>query len=526
MKYSRDQNRDIQRYYRSLDEQINLSKNNSKAIQTLIINKQIPVDLLDTRNVSDIETDQFAKQALLNDYSNKLIKNGNPYEFQNKIKGCEEFFINNFPRIEKEAKMYRIQNPLNMSELVKKLFNKNKQENKSFKYERTRDLNIKMLLQEISKNLKELLRVSGNMPNLRQQYSNALDQTHALFHTIQQYPDSQDTIIEETFRQTPEDFKDSLSQMVSATTPPQDPSQGLPTNIDPNGSITNLSPQDLSNAISNILPQTSRSNSVEPDNTPFKSVRGTPIDNTEYKEDPQINTSNLKKSKTKIIYSPPPSQLHFDDSDDINTIHRLASNIDKGIENMTTDEFANYLANLLNIRIEDFSVYDDAIEMFNLFKKKYQIMKETYITEQSRKNIKKNDEKYTEKMKLESDLKKLNETLALVKASMKNIKITSIKREIPKIKRNKKRLQKIYDDMDKVVTTQGKTKNDFDPILREYETYFASYNIPYDGPDINTDSFNDIWNKFDVSYYNQIQLLDEALARLRSHTTTYEQYDP
>ena len=109
MKFSQQQQDAINRYYDTVKREINLVNTRSKGIQSVLVDKQIDQSLLDRRNTNDIENDAFARRAVLNDYTTELIKSGNSYEFQNKIieEGYDEFFINNFPKIKQESKMFR-----------------------------------------------------------------------------------------------------------------------------------------------------------------------------------------------------------------------------------------------------------------------------------------------------------------------------------------------------------------------------------------------------------------------------------
>ena len=79
MKYSKQQVNDLNRYYNDLQTRIKLINQRNKGIQSVLIDKEIPIDLLDRRNTNDIENDKFARRDLLNDYTNKLITSGTAY---------------------------------------------------------------------------------------------------------------------------------------------------------------------------------------------------------------------------------------------------------------------------------------------------------------------------------------------------------------------------------------------------------------------------------------------------------------
>ena len=95
MKYSQQTLRDIDRSYADIKRKVQLNNIISKGVQSVIIDKQMPVDLLDTRNVTDIENDEFARKAMLNEYCNKLLPTGQVYEFQNRLidDGLVKFLI-------------------------------------------------------------------------------------------------------------------------------------------------------------------------------------------------------------------------------------------------------------------------------------------------------------------------------------------------------------------------------------------------------------------------------------------------
>lgn len=130
MKYSQQQLIDIERRYRQINQRMKLNNDKANAIQMINIDKQLPEDLLDKRNVNDIQNDDYARQAMLNELTNKLLPIDKSYEFQENIKksGLELFFIQNFPRVQQESRMFRLIDALTLVDIVKRLYNKQVQE--------------------------------------------------------------------------------------------------------------------------------------------------------------------------------------------------------------------------------------------------------------------------------------------------------------------------------------------------------------------------------------------------------------
>jgi hypothetical protein len=55
MKYSQQQLINISRTYDSINQSIYLTNLRAQAIQSVVINNQIPTDIMDSRNTNDIE---------------------------------------------------------------------------------------------------------------------------------------------------------------------------------------------------------------------------------------------------------------------------------------------------------------------------------------------------------------------------------------------------------------------------------------------------------------------------------------
>ena len=85
MKYSQEQLNNINKRYRTIQNEIKLKDTRAKAIQSVLVDKIIPDDLLDHRNSNDIENDKFARKALLNKYSREILGASDIEEFQKEL---------------------------------------------------------------------------------------------------------------------------------------------------------------------------------------------------------------------------------------------------------------------------------------------------------------------------------------------------------------------------------------------------------------------------------------------------------
>ncbi len=89
MKYSQQQLENIALAYHRMNMENDLKKLMSDAIQSVIINNQLPEDLLDSRNSNDIENDILARKREYLKYTTKLFS-GNSAEILNLQKLLED----------------------------------------------------------------------------------------------------------------------------------------------------------------------------------------------------------------------------------------------------------------------------------------------------------------------------------------------------------------------------------------------------------------------------------------------------
>ena len=252
MKYSPQQLQDINRYYETINREIALAKLKNRAYQTILIDKQIDANLLDKRNAGDIENDKFARRSLVNDYSNELITSGNVYEFQKKVmdEGYDEFFLNNYPKIKQEAKMYRVQNPANMYGLIQRLYNKTKQELKFIddkKISIKNDDDIINLLQQISLNLSGSIGMATS-PASKRQYEDSKLKIDGLTAGLNMVG-NKIQFLQDAFGESYDDIKKGLSVMAQSTTIPTTPN--IPLNPPPVTELQNISPITIQQAVDN-----------------------------------------------------------------------------------------------------------------------------------------------------------------------------------------------------------------------------------------------------------------------------------
>lgn len=261
MKYSNQTLSDINKRYADIRRNIQLTNLKSKGIQAILIDKQISPDLLDTRNTNDIENDEFARKAILNEYSNKLLPTGQVYEFQQKLKdnNLEKFFIKNYPKIEKETKMYRKLDPLTLYNITKRLRNIESQEldlldDKNDRVSQFTD--IESLLKTIENNLQTLTELAID-PTQKKDYFDKLQKVDAIIQSMGMINDNI-VFMQDLFKLQYPNVVQNLSTIVQSTTPPiNDPNAKLPSNPDPTGLLNLVSPASLTSAVnSNQVVQT------------------------------------------------------------------------------------------------------------------------------------------------------------------------------------------------------------------------------------------------------------------------------
>lgn len=161
MKYSKQQLSNINKNYDDMRIRARLQNLKSNALQNVIVDKQIPVDLLDRRNINDIENDKFFRKAVLNEYSNKILPVEEIHDFHQSLKdnNLETFFIQNFPKIKAETKMFKYIDGDDLFKITKRLYNKDIKEldeDKELKYKKQNMEDTMSILKEILASLKKM----------------------------------------------------------------------------------------------------------------------------------------------------------------------------------------------------------------------------------------------------------------------------------------------------------------------------------------------------------------------------------
>jgi hypothetical protein len=161
MKYSKQQLSNINKNYDDMRMRARLQNLKSNALQNVIVDKQIPVDLLDRRNINDIENDKFFRKAVLNEYSNKILPVQEIHDFHQSLKdnNLETFFIQNFPKIQLETKMFKYIDGDDLFKITKRLYNKDIKEldeDKELKYKKQNMEDTMTILKEILESLKTM----------------------------------------------------------------------------------------------------------------------------------------------------------------------------------------------------------------------------------------------------------------------------------------------------------------------------------------------------------------------------------
>lgn len=451
MKYSRDQVNSINQHYNNLKQQIKLTNLISSGIQSVLIDKQIPENLLDKRNINDIENDEFATRALLNDYSNDLITKGNSYDFIKKLlddpnsNEYVSFFINHYPKIKSESKNFRIADSSNMLDLVKRLYNKNKRDLEYFDNkidDASVNVDIIESLQIISNNLEELVLLSdGQNTQIYQDYLNKID---AIINSINNVGNNVE-FLQRLFKQKFPDIVSSLAQVEELTTPPSNINDPLPENIDPSNLLGNISSTSIQSTFDNISKQqTSKQTSQQTHQQTHQEInlsdyelpsmlsdftdndfghlksltRNNDIDNLSYATllsklsnnkitTPQFQPSKNTKNKMYTYFINHLDQLsdnilpesyrttidtnilHYAEKDNWDPIASLS--LDK---NVTTSQFAKILSNLLQnkVNIASFKEKRTKKAMYHYFMQ----IKQKYINSiSSENNIKRSNERET-----------------------------------------------------------------------------------------------------------------------------------
>lgn len=419
MKYSKEQIQAIQQRRKNIQREISISNKRNKAIQEVIVDGLMDESLLDGRNHGDIENDLFARKALLNDYSNELIKD-NSYEFQQKImdEGYDEFFLNNFPKIKNEARMYRVPNSANMFDLVKKLYNISQRE-LNLLDEKTdiKSYESQMLgaLSDIKFNLENLGKLKSISTQQRQEYNDALLRISALLQVVQMV-DTKVEVMKQLFG-SDANVLQALEDLKQTTQLPSSPNQPLPPLSQ---AVQNITQQGLQQAMPTTPQQQTPTPPTQtpvqtPPQSPKSSKKKSGSDNGSDDGIPTFYSKSTKKmtddDKSDELLMQFGSDILQFEQDDFDMLEQLAEQY-----NVNRRTFANYLSKLTdglyNANQLGFNKSKSKDEMLEYFlKRKQTIINHVSLKRNSEMNIKtmisQNEE--LERKRLEEDRQKARE---------------------------------------------------------------------------------------------------------------------
>ena len=251
MKYSQEQISNIKNYYKDLRLELKLEKIRNEGKKSIFIDKQLPENLLDKRTAYDIENDKFARNALLIDYTNDLVKNGSPHELQQKLEqeGYDEFFINNYPKIKSDARMFRQQNPSTMFDLVKRLYNKSQQELLFLSNNSANNTNTIVVIQSLKDINDKLLALNATLLNPQQQQQNMdyINKLQALIVSMK-FVGNKIQFLEDVFGEAYPAIKNAISTINMSMSQTNDPNNPQ-TISDLNQLLSAIDPQTIQQAV-------------------------------------------------------------------------------------------------------------------------------------------------------------------------------------------------------------------------------------------------------------------------------------
>lgn len=380
MRYSKEQIEAIQQRKKNIQREISISNKRNKAIQEVLVDHLLDESLLDKRNHGDVENDLFARKALLNDYSNELIK-GNSYEFQQRImeEGFDEFFLNNFPKIKSEARMYRVPNSSNMFDLVKKLYNISQRElelindkTNFFDYESQ----IVNSVNEIKDNLENLKNLKTISKQQRQEYNDALLRISALLQVIEMV-DTKIEVMKQLFG-SDANVLQALEDLKQSTQLPTNPNQPIqPINQQ---TLQNINQQTLQQALNSNQPGTPPQ--TPPSTPPLQTPPSSPKPTSQKKrvklivedsdeEEPVFKAKTIRMSEeddSDALMMQFGSDLMTFSDEDYNRLQNLTRQ-----PNVNRKSFASYLSKLtqglFNINQIGYNKSKSKEEMFKYFMK-------------------------------------------------------------------------------------------------------------------------------------------------------------
>jgi hypothetical protein len=330
-------------------------------------------------NFNDIEVDEFKRRALFNDYARKLLGYGDISKFQKRVEDSNyvNFFLNNYPKIEKELKMYSVPSADNLFTVIKKLFNQEMNQIKMLSNRQNDEDNIfdvKSLLNTLSQNLVDL----RDFADTEQQRNDLKDKQNKVDALIELMKVIRDDVVflQDVFKLSHADLINQMNQSITNTTVPADPS--IPVPIQATTIFDTISRGTFKEAYEKSIaalnsksstPVKSQNQSSTPNQSPTSMLKqGTPYQ-TPNQTPNQSPTSSIKKQITP--YNTNLQQLQIQFNNDI-TDESLPSELEAMVRDNRFSErfYAKHLAHLMQpigLTENDFSIKGDKYDMFNYF---------------------------------------------------------------------------------------------------------------------------------------------------------------
>jgi len=336
MKYTTERNREINKKLNGLKRRILISNMKSEAQKLLKNDGKIDENYKD---FNDLKDDEFKRKALFNDYARKIIGNfGNITELEERLalEGNDliHYFLNNYPRVMQEIKMYSAPTVDNLYNVIRKLYNREVQEidlidNQNNQVENTKS--VLSLLKKISSNLKEL-RKFADTENDRNELLDLQQKFDAVMAVLVNVDDGV-KVMTQLYGDTYQNVIRRLEGTVSDTSVPTDPNQALPVIDTP----VNTPIQDVTqNTLATIIQSDQEAQKQSP----------------QQQDAPEESPPQPKKNKK------PKKDIDEDNDDDGKANLKLPTNImDPNILSVVEDmrdkmdktDYANYISQILGV---------------------------------------------------------------------------------------------------------------------------------------------------------------------------------
>jgi hypothetical protein len=230
MRYTEERNREINKKLNSIKRKILITNMKSEAHKLLKNDGKVDDNYKD---FNDLKDDEFKRKALFNEYARKIIGTyGNITELEERLslEGSDliHYFLNNYPRVLQEIKMYSAPTVDNLYNVIRKLYNREVQELDMLDDRNAQDENVQTslgLLKKISNNLKELRKFADT-----NKQHEILDLQYK-FDAVMQALENVDNGVQfmgQLFQMNYSDVQSSLQKDAEDTTPTTDPNAVVP----------------------------------------------------------------------------------------------------------------------------------------------------------------------------------------------------------------------------------------------------------------------------------------------------------